>query len=143
MLQARSLKSSTCKAPSCFPPGAQPELLGMAPSGERALEAVELLESALADALRQAAREGRQHAQRAKLARGRQRAPARSQDCVEAVRDGRRLRPHCVQAALHPKLVGWDEVQLPQQLGHPPMIAPARQHRRLLDKKLALDASFS
>ena len=118
----------------------QPELHGLGLSGKRALEAVELLEGALADALRQAASEGRQHAQRAELARGRQGAPARGQDRVEAVRDGRRLRAHRLKAALHPELVDRDEVQLPQQLGHPPMIAPARQHRVVSHEHLALDA---
>ena len=112
----------------------------MAPSSERALEAVELLEGALADALRQAAREGRQHAQRAELARGEQGAPARGQDRIEAVRDGRRLRAHCLQAALHPELVSRDEVQLPQQLGHSAMIASAQQHRVMSHEQLALDA---
>ena len=65
-------------------------------SGKLALEAVQLLEGALADALRQAAGKARQHAQRAQLARGGEGAPTRRQDGVHSVRHGRRLRAHAL-----------------------------------------------
>lgn len=79
-------------------------------SGKLALQAIELLEGALADALREAAGKARQHPQRGHLAHAGEGAPSRRQDGVHAVRHGRRLQAHIVQAALHPKLVCWDEV---------------------------------
>ena len=94
-------------------------------SGKLALQAVELLEGALADALWQAAGKARQHAQRGQLAHAGEGAPSRGQDGVHVVRNGRRLQAHAVQAALHPELVRRNEVELPQQLGHARRVVPA------------------